>query len=195
MKLLLKNLLHFSEGQYLRFLFHTQGMDAVIHRIQRLRNPVPTLKRFGAQIGTDTKIYPGITLHAAENSFANLTIGSNVRIVRDCIFDLTDQLTIADNAIISFRCSLITHLNIYKSPLIEAGYNTEKGSIHIGPGAVIFSNSVILKGVIIGECAMVAAGSVVTGNVPPWTLVGGTPARFIKKLNPISVDSEAGSQN
>lgn len=47
-------------------------------------------------------------------------------------------------------------------------------------------NCTILKGVTIGEGAIVAAGSVVTHDVEPWTLVAGNPARFIKKLIPIN---------
>lgn len=43
-------------------------------------------------------------------------------------------------------------------------------------------NCIILKGVTIGEGAIVAAGSVVTKDVEPWTMVGGNPARFIKRL-------------
>jgi acetyltransferase-like isoleucine patch superfamily enzyme len=43
-------------------------------------------------------------------------------------------------------------------------------------------NSIILKGVTIGEGAVVAAGSVVTKNVPPWCVVGGNPARVIKEI-------------
>jgi galactoside O-acetyltransferase len=43
-------------------------------------------------------------------------------------------------------------------------------------------NSIILKGVTIGEGSVVAAGSVVTKSVAPWTLVGGNPAKFIRNL-------------
>ena len=43
-------------------------------------------------------------------------------------------------------------------------------------------NSIILKGVTIGYCSIVAAGSVVTNDVPPNTMVAGNPARVIKKL-------------
>ena len=43
-------------------------------------------------------------------------------------------------------------------------------------------NVIILKGVTIGEGAIVAAGSVVTKDVPDWTLVGGNPAKIIKNL-------------
>lgn len=54
--------------------------------------------------------------------------------------------------------------------------------IHINDKAWIGMNAIILKGVTIGEGAIVGAGSVVTKDVPPWTVVAGNPARVVKKL-------------
>jgi acetyltransferase-like isoleucine patch superfamily enzyme len=45
-------------------------------------------------------------------------------------------------------------------------------------------NSIILKGVTIGEGAVIAAGSVVTKDVPPWTIVAGNPARVVREIPP-----------
>jgi len=45
----------------------------------------------------------------------------------------------------------------------------------------IATGAIILPGVIIGEGSVVAAGAVVSKNVDPWTIVGGNPAKFIKK--------------
>jgi acetyltransferase-like isoleucine patch superfamily enzyme len=56
--------------------------------------------------------------------------------------------------------------------------------IKVCSDAWIGMNSIILKGVTIGEGAIVAAGSVVTKDVAPWTIVGGNPAIFIKKVEP-----------
>jgi acetyltransferase-like isoleucine patch superfamily enzyme len=56
--------------------------------------------------------------------------------------------------------------------------------IKICSNAWIGMNCIILKGVTIGEGAIVAAGSVVTRDVAPWTVVAGNPARFAKKLEP-----------
>ena len=50
----------------------------------------------------------------------------------------------------------------------------------IGKGAWIGAGAIILKGVHIGADAIVAAGSVVTKDVAPYTIVGGAPAHFIK---------------
>jgi acetyltransferase-like isoleucine patch superfamily enzyme len=54
--------------------------------------------------------------------------------------------------------------------------------VRISDGAYLGTNAVILKGVTVGECAVVAAGSVVTRDVPPRTLVGGAPAKVLREL-------------
>lgn len=60
--------------------------------------------------------------------------------------------------------------------------DTEKTSpIHIGNHCWIGCNCIVLKGVTIGDGAVVAAGSVVTKNIPPNTLVAGNPAKIIKE--------------
>ncbi|GMU26277.1 MAG: hypothetical protein AMXMBFR16_11820 [Candidatus Uhrbacteria bacterium] len=143
---------------------------------------MPALRRWGAQIGSNTVIYPGVLIHAARGDFSNLAVGSNVRIVRDCLLDLTDNISVEDNAIISMRCSLITHRNILQSPLAQFGYSPANAPIVVKRGAVLFANVTVLMGVTIGECAMVAAGSVVTADVPDWTLVAGIPAKPVKQL-------------
>lgn len=57
---------------------------------------------------------------------------------------------------------------------------TSKGNIVIGNDTWIGAHTVILSGVNIGDGAVIAAGSVVTKDVPPFAIVGGTPARVIK---------------
>lgn len=53
--------------------------------------------------------------------------------------------------------------------------------IKIGSAVWIATGAMVLPGVTIGDGAVVAAGAVVTKDVEPWTVVGGNPARFIKK--------------
>ncbi len=162
----------------------TSGIEGVAHAIRFLPEPLPALRRWGAEVGPRTLVYPGVTLHAARGDFSNLHIGADARVVRDCLLDLTDRITIGDRAIVSLRCSLITHRNIHRSPLAEVGYGPMHAPIVIEDGAVLFANAVVLAGVTVGACAVVAAGAVVTRDVPPWTLVGGIPARVLKRIEP-----------
>lgn len=55
-------------------------------------------------------------------------------------------------------------------------------SIHIGKNVWIGANSVVLPGVTVGNGAVIAAGAIVTKDVPENTVVGGVPAKFIKKV-------------
>ena len=59
----------------------------------------------------------------------------------------------------------------------------EYKTVEIGDHVWIGTNSMILDGVVVGEHAVVAAGAVVTKNVPPFAIVGGVPARIIKYRN------------
>ena len=60
----------------------------------------------------------------------------------------------------------------------------EEAPVHIGHDAWIGCLVVILKGVTIGEGAVVGAGSVVSNDVPPFTIVAGNPARVVRELGP-----------
>ena len=63
--------------------------------------------------------------------------------------------------------------------------------IKIGAHVWIGSNATILSGVSIGEWSVVAAGAVVTKDVPPMTVVGGVPARIMKEITPKTVQASA----
>lgn len=63
---------------------------------------------------------------------------------------------------------------------IQASYQS-RGDTQLGDGCWIGMRAMLMPGVTIGEGAIVAAGSVVTGNVAPYTVVGGNPARPIKR--------------
>jgi|PlaIllAssembly_1097288.scaffolds.fasta_scaffold153701_2 acetyltransferase-like isoleucine patch superfamily enzyme len=71
--------------------------------------------------------------------------------------------------------------------IVQRGHPRQAGSIRaapvvIGDDAWIGFNSTVLKGVTIGPGAIVAAGSVVTGDVPPWSVVAGNPATVVRSL-------------
>ncbi len=62
--------------------------------------------------------------------------------------------------------------------------NVKEEKVTIKDKAWIGFNSIILKGVTIGEGSVVGSGSVVTKDVPDWTIVGGNPAKIIRVLEP-----------
>ena len=75
--------------------------------------------------------------------------------------------------------------NIHVGDNFHADYNCtmlDVAEIHIGNDVWVGGHSVILPGVVIGDGAVIAAGSVVTSNVAPRTLVAGNPAKFKKEI-------------
>ncbi len=126
-----------------------------------------------------------------------ISIGENTYIGEGSRVWSGDEVIIGNNVLISHNVNIvdtnsheINHIERTEGfiNLLKSGHPKQKGSIITKPIIIedyvwISFNVIILKGVTIGEGAIVAAGSVVTKNVDPFTLVAGNPAVFIKKLN------------
>ena len=69
---------------------------------------------------------------------------------------------------------------VFKSFSYIKGHPSSKGDVIIGNDVWIGANVIILSGISIGNGAVIAAGSVITKNVPPFSIFGGNPAKFIK---------------
>ncbi len=109
----------------------------------------------------------------------NITIGKNVFINAGCKFQDQGGITIDEGALIGHGVVLAT-LDHDFAP--EKRQQLHPAPIHIGKNVWIGANAVVTKGVTIGDNAVVAAGAVVTKDVPADTIVGGVPAKFIRKL-------------
>jgi acetyltransferase-like isoleucine patch superfamily enzyme len=96
------------------------------------------------------------------------------------VYDGNAGITIGDRVTISYRACILTvglDLDVGLENHAHAG-----GPVLIEPGAWIGAYAVVLPGVTVGRGAVVGAGSVVTHDVPPHTVVAGTPARAIRTL-------------
>ncbi|QRG65827.1 2,3,4,5-tetrahydropyridine-2,6-dicarboxylate N-acetyltransferase [Brevibacillus choshinensis] len=121
---------------------------------------------------------------------------------------IRDQVTIGNNAVIMMGASINIGAVIGEGTMIDmnvvvGGRGTIGKNCHIGAGSVIAgvieppsaqpvvveddvligANAVILEGIRVGKGAVVAAGAVVIEDVPPYTVVAGTPARVIKQID------------
>ena len=137
------------------------------------------LKLSGIQINKGTRILPNNTFLVSK-----IAIGSNSLINRNCYFDdsgLNSSITIGNNVYLAPFVKLICISHDYSNPEIRAGLRVTKPII-IHDGSWIGANSTILPGITIGKGSIIAAGSVVTKNVPNNELWGGVPAKLIKKL-------------
>lgn len=136
-----------------------------------------------------------------EKESGKIAIGDRVHIGGSTFISI-QEITIGDDVTIAWDCLFYDH-NSHSLKWQERQYDTENEyqdmlttgdsirnknwevvkskSIHICNKAWIGTGCKILKGVTIGEGAIVAAGSVVTKDVEPWTVVGGNPAQVIRK--------------
>ncbi|WP_140486010.1 DapH/DapD/GlmU-related protein [Flavobacterium sp. GSA192] len=150
-------------------------------KMNNASNPVE-IRKFLSQI-TETEIDESVTvftpLHI--NYGKHIKIGKNVFINFDSVFLDLGGITIEDNVLIAPKVSLLTEGH---PTSIEDRHSLIPKPIYIKKNAWIGANSTILSGVTIGENAVVAAGAVVSEDVPDNTIVGGIPAKFIKNIKP-----------
>ena len=108
----------------------------------------------------------------------NITVGKNVFINSGCRFQDQGDITIGDGTLIGHNVVLAT-LNHGISP--DERHDLFPAPIHIGKNVWIGANATVLPGVTIGDNAVIAAGAVVTKDVPANVVVAGVPAKVIRK--------------
>ena len=128
-----------------------------------------------------------------EKSNSRIHIGAETFIGKSNLA-VASKITIGNNVLISSGVTITDHNShslIYsqrKDDVLDWKNNKKDWSnvvikpVIISDKVWIGFNSIILKGVTIGEGAIVAAGSVVTKNVGAWTIVGGNPAKIIREI-------------
>ena len=114
----------------------------------------------------------------------NINVGKNVFINSGCRFQDQGGITIGDGALIGHNAVLAT-LNHDIDPRKRS--TMHPAPITIGKDVWIGANATVVPGVDIGDGAIIAAGAVVTQNVPPNVIAGGVPAKVLKK---IEIDQE-----
>ena len=117
------------------------------------------------------------------NGVGKVQIGNKTRIGIGSVIigpvSIGDDVRLAQNVVIT---ALNHNYQDTTLPISEQGVKAEQ--IYIGDETWIGANSVILPGVFIGKHCVVAAGSIVTKNVPSYSVVAGNPARIIKQFKP-----------
>ncbi len=146
------------------------------------RSRTALLRRAGVSIGPMSLVQgPLLVTGSSENPCLELSIGTYSLISGALHCDIGSPIRIGNRVRIGHNVSLLTVDHQLGSSDMRSGV-TKCGPIEIGDGAWLASNVMVLPGVRIGAGAIVAAGSVVTRDVPDNTLVLGVPARVARDL-------------
>ena len=139
-------------------------------------------KLAGVKMGRGVHFYERYHIRAPKG----IRIGDEVNIGPGVLLDGRCGLTIGNKVTISYEAIVWTQSHDYNSP----NFAGKGAPVTIGNKAWICSRAIILPGITVGEGAVVASGAVVTHDVPPYTVVGGIPARAIGMRNIIDNNDE-----
>ncbi len=112
----------------------------------------------GVYVGSDVRVGDGVTVSNQVSLFAGVELGDRVFVGPSAVF---------------------TNVEVPRAP---AAGSATVARIRVGTGATIGANATLLAGVSVGPWAFVAAGAVVTRDVPPNVVVAGNPAQVVRKL-------------
>lgn len=153
----------------------TFELNGAYHSMPEVRDLFARL--FGKPVDPSFRVFPPFYTDFGKN----ITVGKNVFINVCCHFQDQGGITLGDNCLVGHNVVFAT-LNHGFAP--EERQSMLPAPIVVGRNVWIGSNSTILQGVTIGDNSIIAAGSVVTKDVPANAIVAGVPARFIRSISP-----------
>lgn len=171
-----------------RFILYSIA-QAIYHRLINHYLYFPPFRKFflillGAKIGRETVIMDVKFFNWHHKGPGGFKVGNQCFIGDETLIDLYDSVILKDQVTIAQRVTILTHLNVgYKNHPLQKYFPKKSKSVIFENGSVIGTGAIILPGVTIGKESFVAAGSVVTKNLPKRTLVAGVPAKVIRKIS------------
>ncbi|WP_018668547.1 sugar O-acetyltransferase [Bacteroides gallinarum] len=156
----------------------TFRLNASYHTPDEVRALLSEL--FGKPVPSSLRVFPPFYTDFGKN----IEVGNNVFINACCHFQDHGGVTLGDGCQIGHNVVFAT-LNHGLAP--EHRHTTYPAPIVLGKNVWVGSNSTILQGVTVGDNAVVAAGAVITKDVPANAIVGGVPAKVIKYIDNTTV--------
>ena len=126
--------------------------------------------------------YSNYNYFLAMEEDSEITIGDNVVFANGASLQAVSKITIEDNVMIGINVFLVDTDGHDLDPEKRMTGVAKSGAITIKKNAVVYYNSVVLKGVTIGENSVIGSCSVVTKDIPPNVFAAGNPARVIRSL-------------
>lgn len=141
-------------------------------------------------VGEDCCFGEGCEVFAYSSHFntplhSHLVIGNNVRITARCRITCAGNIVIGNNVLIAPDVMITDH-NHGMNPTCDGGYSPQPliiKDVKIEEGVWLGHRVCVLPGVTIGEHSIIGANSVVTRDIPSYSMAVGTPAKIIKKWN------------
>lgn len=141
------------------------------------------LRMAGARVGADTVVFDAQWSNLYHYGFSRVRIGKRCFVGDGVMLDTRGGFLLEDDVTLSNRVTIVTHINVgYPDHPVQMHYPSDEAEVRIRNGAYIGTGAIILPGVTVGKEAVVAAGAVVTKDVPDRTMVAGVPAVIKKKL-------------
>ena len=170
-------------------------LDVLITRLKLLVNPKikigknSTIKYSSEFKLTDgAKLVIGSNCTIKENSYFLLTkpnpylqMGDYVGIGRNCYIAIKDHLEIGSYTRIGPNVTILDQDHTYEKSDLIMNQHADIQKVKIGKDVWIGANAIVLKGITIGDGAILGAGSIVTRDIPPYEIWAGVPAKFIKE--------------
>jgi len=179
----MKALREIGWGPALRFGFFTLAMVPYrLALVPQLRGP--WLRLLGARVGRRVILHDVRFFNLYRRGLAGLDVGDECFLGDECLIDLAESVRLERQVTFAERVLVLTHTNVgYADHPLQARFPAMAAPVVVESGAFVGANVTLLPGVRVGSCAFVAAGSVVTEDVPPRTLVAGVPARVRRRLD------------
>ena len=175
----LKKTLKFILYSFLQVIYH-QVIDHLLN--------FPQVRKFfliilGVKVGTGSIIMNVKFFNWHHKGPLGLKIGDYCFIGDETLIDLYDRVELEDHVTLAQRVTVLSHLNVgYSDHPLQKYFTKNSKPVKFKRGCVIAAACTILPGVTIGSESFVAAGSVVTKDIPANTLVAGVPAKAVRKI-------------
>ena len=159
---------------WVRLLWHFVGFPIVhCYWLPVSSIKVRVLRLFGAKIGRGAYLKPGLKIKFPWY----LSIGDNCWLGEDAWLDNLTHVTIGSNVCISQGAYLCTGNHDWSDP----NFGLMIAPIRLANGSWAGAKCILTPGTVLGEGAVVGAGSVVTGNIPDYQIYAGNPAVFVRR--------------
>jgi maltose O-acetyltransferase len=136
------------------------------------------LRRLGARIGKNVVLHDVRFFNYDRRGLSGLRIGDDCFVGSECLIDLADDVVLADAVTLAARVLILTHMNVgYRDHPLQRRFPRRQAPVRLERGCFVGASVTLLPGVTVGAESFIAAGSVVTEDVPARRVVAGVPAR------------------